>query len=549
MVKILVIIPILLCISISNGQTNTQIFGKILGYDNKPMAKANIMLFDSTQKLTVIIDPTQKLIAQKVEADSQGRFTMSLSERGLIHFRVSGTFHQSREFTIFISNQDTLYPVFTLEPFDYVKDFSWVSVVGDFNNFSTKGAFPIKKKKDGTYSGLIPVQTNTLTYQLSFIENNGLRVQGTDADQWKLLNDGTYGTVVQAQNGKAKIDFHPKKIIYNKSFPKIEIIGDTSANKIAQCIFRIEERRIFGLRTSIYVPTRTDEFLKKMYPKELDLKIIKAQLAVESDSVVKEALWLDYLEWMIRFDKSSSPREWRRKFRNIFEAISPSSVFWGVSPYSLECITRTGDRDFIISYAKKVQESNKNREAYYAAGTLLCIEVDYQRIQDSLTTRSGKQWIERTKRGSPLHNLKRGAKLPKFHFASLRDSTKIYENKSFQGRYLLLDLWATWCGHCVLERPDIEKVYNTFKSKNLEVLSVSFDRRASDVFFFEKEKGKMLWPQAYVGTESDRYSVWDRFEIQGIPLRILVDTKGKILVYDDGLYKEDLIKTVSSFIH
>ena len=113
---------------------------------------------------------------------------------------------------------------------------------------------------------------------------------------------------------------------------------------------------------------------------------------------------------------------------------------------------------------------------------------------------------------------------------------------------MLLDFWATWCGHCVLERPDIEKVYNTFKNKNLEVLSVSFDRRASDIFFLEKEKGKMLWPQAHVGAESDRYAIWDRFETQGVPLRMLVDTTGKILVYDNGLYKEDLMKTVDSFV-
>ena len=50
---------------------------------------------------------------------------------------------------------------------------------------------------------------------------------------------------------------------------------------------------------------------------------------------------------------------------------------------------------------------------------------------------------------------------------------------SFKGKYLLIDFWASWCGPCRMENPNVVKAYNEFKEKNFTILGVSLDKDKS----------------------------------------------------------------------
>ena len=54
---------------------------------------------------------------------------------------------------------------------------------------------------------------------------------------------------------------------------------------------------------------------------------------------------------------------------------------------------------------------------------------------------------------------------------------------SFRGKYVLIDFWASWCGPCRMENPNVVKAYNEFKGKNFTILGVSLDK---DKEFMEK---------------------------------------------------------------
>ena len=98
---------------------------------------------------------------------------------------------------------------------------------------------------------------------------------------------------------------------------------------------------------------------------------------------------------------------------------------------------------------------------------------------------------------------------------------------SFRGKYVLVDFWASWCGPCRMENPNVVKAYNEFKGKNFTVLGVSLDK--------EKDPWKKAIAQDHLAwTQMSDLKYWnsqavETFGFQGIPFNVLVDPSGKVI--------------------
>ncbi len=99
----------------------------------------------------------------------------------------------------------------------------------------------------------------------------------------------------------------------------------------------------------------------------------------------------------------------------------------------------------------------------------------------------------------------------------------------FRGKYVLIDFWATWCGPCMEEMPNLVKVYAQYKDKNFEILGVSLDRPDS----------KQLWQTVIRRDHLDWKQVSDLkwwnsnaallYNVNSVPANFLVDPAGKII--------------------
>lgn len=100
---------------------------------------------------------------------------------------------------------------------------------------------------------------------------------------------------------------------------------------------------------------------------------------------------------------------------------------------------------------------------------------------------------------------------------------------SLRGRYLLIDFWASWCGPCRAENPNVVKVFNKYKDKGFHIIGVSLDRPG------QKEKWlKAIHDDELAWTQVSDLKFWDnevakQYGIRAIPQNLLLDPEGKII--------------------
>lgn len=197
----------------------------------------------------------------------------------------------------------------------------------------------------------------------------------------------------------------------------------------------------------------------------------------------------------------------------ISDSKNPSEVFEDINNNTFSALK--ADLSNRLRY--DISPNNEHNEAYYNG--LMAMSSD-EKFKEGLTAKYDK-----------VKKLAKGMPSPEFvEYENHKGGTTSLED--LKGKYVYVDVWATWCGPCIREIPSLKEVEKQFHGKNIAFVSTSIDKASAHNTWVEMVKEKELGGVQLMADNDWNSQFVKDYAIEGIPRFILIDPDGNIVSAD-----------------
>jgi thiol-disulfide isomerase/thioredoxin len=173
-----------------------------------------------------------------------------------------------------------------------------------------------------------------------------------------------------------------------------------------------------------------------------------------------------------------------------------------------------------LLYVEVIQDYDKGGEL------LKRVKADFPETQAAKNIDKMLGMLEQQKASMKLQApLKPGVVFPDFNEKDLAGEP--LSIAKFKGKVVLVDFWATWCGPCRGELPNVVAAYNKYHDKGFEIIGISLDQDENELQSFIKQNG-VVWPQYFDG-KGWNSKLGQKYGINSIPMTFLLDQEGRIV--------------------
>ena len=519
--------------------------GRILQADGTPPRVGHFVVLNHA---------TRKVICQAA-VDAQGKFSLMVDAVGPVCVRMSAVDHQPSEASLYVVKGQAIHIAARLALNTTPDSISNVAAIGSFNHYSFEAPLSMKKEEDGAFSLAVHADSSKMTYQLLGTVPGRRSVNGQGSAAYELDPEGDYRSVVYPSGDMVTLRFDPRRAPHETNPAMVEVRNQKGAMDAITDILHLREMvlaKFIEQRDSVELAGKSVSLFKDDYDWHAAQRPLIDRLAEESIPFCRQAILISLFS-SGRMDARDSTLG-----RKLLTEVPPQSRFWSISPLgTVENLGESLSAKAIESYTGDVIEKNPDPavRAAFLLEALMMARVEgvgkekaahYYEVLTTEYAGSNEAAMARQLE-SPTKRVQVGQHLPGFRLPDLRDSTRYLTNSSFEGKFLLLDFWATWCAPCVKEIPGIHRAYEKYHGKGLEILSVSLDNKMADLQSFLQTRDAMPWHLVFAPF-ADRNALMETFDFKGIPRPLLVDRHGNIIAMENDLRGEGLDKTLQKAI-
>lgn len=433
-----------------------------------------------------------------------------------------------------------------------------VKIVGDFNDWSFQDARPMRQEANGTFQLPIPVRGTSVVYQVlvdeeSSDEQQQRSINGTHHDRLEYDGGGDFRSIVLTNEATVTIVFDPAKIPVGTRPASFAFTVPSEAQ--TQALVGQARDPLSQIRARASARASNENEFYTIIVDELgpaEMESVHRQLQERLPSQQRQLLVAKGLG-LIRWTNKRTAQDTVFVLDAMKQIPIDSKVWYLAVGHLVDAFGSVGHIEDGLKHLRTVTAAMGDDGADQLAWGLFNVCRGVERKRPELFALAYAE-LQRDFRDHPAAATARsnwdpnkkilvGKPLPDFSYTTLDTPSITISPASLRGKWVFIDLWATWCGPCIAELPTITKAWEEFRNDNIVFVSISLDQSVDKIAPFRERRFSMPWHHVFLPGVFENEAA-KLFEVTGIPKPILVSPDGVITHITTGLRGTALLATL-----